>query len=102
MILGMNLSTWLEKERGRTVALAAALQIPGSMVSNMAAGKKPIPLVHCPAIEQFTGGAVTCEDLRPDKADYFALIRSQKRPPALANAAQCAINSVAAGAAQGV
>ena len=98
----MKLPDWLNAERGRKAALADKLGVPRSFIIKIAVGEKPIPLDHCPAIEQFTGGAVTCEDLRPDKADYFALIRSQKRPPALANAAQCAINSVAAGAAQGV
>ena len=98
----MTINDWCAQTRGRQAALAAHLGLRPPTVADWLSGKKPIPLDHCPAIEQFTGGAVTCEDLRPDKADYFALIRSQKRPPALANAAQCTINSVAAGAAQGV
>lgn len=27
---------------------------------------RPFPAEHCPAIERATGGAVRCEDLRPD------------------------------------
>ena len=44
-------------------------------VSDWGSGKVLIPLRHCPYIEQFTEGAVTCEELRPDMAAYFALIR---------------------------
>lgn len=43
----------------------------------MASGDKPVPLEQCPFIQQFTDNQVTCEELRPDKADYFALIRAQ-------------------------
>lgn len=43
----------------------------------MAAGKKQVPLEHCPGIQAFTAGEVTCEELRPDKVEYFALIRAQ-------------------------
>lgn len=32
----------------------------------MASGDKPIPLQHMPAIERFTGGAVTRQQMRPD------------------------------------
>lgn len=54
------------------------------MVSKMATGEKPVPLDHCPLIQAFSGAQVTCEELRPDKVDYFALIRAQ--PPADARA----------------
>jgi DNA-binding transcriptional regulator YdaS (Cro superfamily) len=47
------------------------------MVTKMAAGEKQVPLDHCPFIQDFTGSAVTCEELRPDQAAYFALIRAQ-------------------------
>jgi DNA-binding transcriptional regulator YdaS (Cro superfamily) len=47
------------------------------MVTKMAAGEKQVPLDHCPFIQEFTGAAVTCEELRPDQAAYFALIRAQ-------------------------
>jgi hypothetical protein len=43
----------------------------------MAAGGKRVPLEHCPFIQDFTAGEVTCEELRPDQAAYFALIREQ-------------------------
>jgi DNA-binding transcriptional regulator YdaS (Cro superfamily) len=73
----MLLSTWLSGRRGRSVVLARHLKIPPSMVTKMAAGEKQVPLDHCPFIQDFTGSAVTCEELRPDQAAYFALIRAQ-------------------------
>jgi DNA-binding transcriptional regulator YdaS (Cro superfamily) len=73
----MMLIEWLSGQRGRGAALARHLKIPPSLVAKIAAGKKPVPLGHCPFIQEFTGGAVTCEELRPDQAEYFALIRAQ-------------------------
>jgi DNA-binding transcriptional regulator YdaS (Cro superfamily) len=73
----MLLSQWLSNARGRGAALARHLHIPSSMVARMAAGNKQVPLDHCPFIQAFTANEVTCEELRPDAADYFALIRAQ-------------------------
>lgn len=57
--------------------LARHLDVPASFISKMASGTKPVPLDHCPLIQSFTEGQVTCEELRPDKVEYFALIRAQ-------------------------
>lgn len=46
--------------------LAAALKIPPESMSFWKRGSRPVPAEHCPAIERATGGAVRCEDLRPD------------------------------------
>jgi DNA-binding transcriptional regulator YdaS (Cro superfamily) len=73
----MLLSIWLSGRRGRGAALARHLKIPQSLVAAMAAGEKRVPLDHCPFIQDFTSGEVTCEELRPDQAAYFALIREQ-------------------------
>jgi DNA-binding transcriptional regulator YdaS (Cro superfamily) len=73
----MLLITWLSGGRGRGAGLARHLKIPASMVTKMAAGEKQVPLDHCPFIQDFTAGAVTCEELRPDQVAYFALIREQ-------------------------
>jgi DNA-binding transcriptional regulator YdaS (Cro superfamily) len=73
----MLLNTWLSEARGRGAALARRLKVPPSMVTKMARGEKQVPLDHCPFIQSFTEGAVTCEELRPDAAEYFALIRTQ-------------------------
>jgi DNA-binding transcriptional regulator YdaS (Cro superfamily) len=73
----MILAQWLAARRGRQVALAAHLDIKAPQVAAWLSGKRPVPLEHCPFIQSFTEGAVTCEELRPDLADYFALIRAQ-------------------------
>lgn len=79
----MQLTDWLSLGRGRGAALARRLGIPASMVARMATGEKRVPLDHCPYIQQFTGGLVTCEELRPDAVDYFALIREQGPPDSI-------------------
>lgn len=73
----MELSTWLSAGRGRGVALARYLRIPASMVSKMASGEKEVPLAHCPYIESFTAGEVTCEELLPERTEYFSMLRSR-------------------------
>jgi DNA-binding transcriptional regulator YdaS (Cro superfamily) len=75
----MNLQQWLSVERGRAKALADHLHIPASMVSKMGSGEKQIPVDHCPFIEVFTEGAVTCEEQRPDKVEYFTILRSRAK-----------------------
>lgn len=45
--------------------MAAEIQVPGSLPS-MWRKRGRVPAEHCPAIERATGGAVRCEDLRPD------------------------------------
>lgn len=51
----------------------------------MASGEKQAPLDQCPFIQSFTEGQVTCEELRPDKVEYFALIRAQATSEQLAH-----------------
>lgn len=97
----MKLPDWLNEARGRKSALAARLGVPASFIIKIAVGEKKVPLDHCPAIQEFTGGAVTCEELRPDMVEFFAMVRQQsathgqKQPPALSNAAHGAMESVA-------
>lgn len=73
----MHLSEWLHAERGRAAALAAFLKIPASLISQMAAGTKAVPLGQCPYIEVFTERAVTCEELLPERTEYFQLLRER-------------------------
>jgi DNA-binding transcriptional regulator YdaS (Cro superfamily) len=73
----MKLDQWLAAQRGRQAALAAHLDIKQPQIAAWVSGKRPIPLEHCPFIQTFTAGEVTCEELRPDKVDYFARIRGQ-------------------------
>lgn len=63
----MNLKTWIALTRGRSLSLAAALDVPPSFVSRMAAGLKPIPVEHMTAIEAFTKGEVTRQEMCPDR-----------------------------------
>ena len=64
--LGMKqLKSWLEDGKGRGKQLAAHLNVPGSFVSKIASGSKPIPVAHGAAIEQFTCGAVTRQAMFP-------------------------------------
>jgi len=51
---------------GGLSALARLLGVAPPTVSQWASGVRPIPAERCPAIEKATGGAVTCEELRPD------------------------------------
>lgn len=52
-------------------ALASALGVSASYVSQLVSGARPIPAERCPAIEAVTGGAVTRRDLRP--ADWWLI-----------------------------
>lgn len=72
-----TLHDWLAERRGRAKALADHLHLQPSMVTKMASGEKKIPLDHCPHIESFTGGEVSCEAQRPDKVEYFAMLRQR-------------------------
>jgi DNA-binding transcriptional regulator YdaS (Cro superfamily) len=62
----MNLPNWLEKERGRTLALARMLGRAGATVSEWSTGRKSIPVRYAPTIERLTNGEVTCEEMCPD------------------------------------
>jgi DNA-binding transcriptional regulator YdaS (Cro superfamily) len=61
----VKLKSWLSAERGRGAALAAVLRVPPSFVTKMGNGEKSIPIEHMAAIEAFTGGAVTRQDMYP-------------------------------------
>jgi len=41
-----------------------------------------VPAEVCPDIERATGGAVTCEDLRPDLAEQWAYLRNSRNQEA--------------------
>lgn len=84
----MKLSDWLKDRLGRGSALARGINVPQSFVSKMAIGEKQVPVEQCVPIERFTAGAVTCEELRPDKAADFAYLRerSTTTEPATAGA----------------
>ena len=47
-------------------ALAKQVGVSQGMVHQWVTGIRPVSLDKCIAIERATGGAVTCEELRPD------------------------------------
>lgn len=60
----MNLKEYLKP--GMASPLAAALGIHPVLISQWSNNKRRVPAERCPDIERATGGAVRCEDLRPD------------------------------------
>lgn len=55
------------KHAGGQTALANGIGVLQQQVWNwLNRGDGRVPAEYCPAIEEFTGRAVTCEDLRPD------------------------------------
>ena len=61
----MELETYLQ-QRGMVNALAEKLSVPPALLSQWKAGARKVPAERCIEIERATGGAVRCEDLRPD------------------------------------
>ena len=61
---------------GSISKLAALLGLSVQCVSNWR--KRRVPAEYCPAIERATGGAVRCEQLRPD-IDWVVLRRAAPR-----------------------
>lgn len=55
---------------GGLTKLAAAIGVSPQRLGNWLA--RGVPAEHCPAIERATGGAVRCEELRPD-VDWAAI-----------------------------
>lgn len=80
----MKLADWISAERGRARQLAEALGLKDpsnpALIYQWTAEKnpRPVPAERCPAIERFTGGAVTCEELNPT-VDW-AVLRANPSP----------------------
>lgn len=62
----MKLDEYIRAERGNAAALAAFMQVHKTQITNWAMGRAPIAPHRCVAIEQFTEGAVTRQELRDD------------------------------------
>ena len=91
----MKLNDWMNKERGRSLAVARVLGVTPPVVSDWSQGKKAIPAQHCKAIVQFTAGEVTCQEMRPtDWQKYWPELA-----PSGASIAPVAAESVAQGVA---
>lgn len=61
----MKLSEYLEP-RGRVNELAGQISVPAALVSQWKTCTRVVPAERCIEIERASGGAVRCEDLRPD------------------------------------
>lgn len=61
----MKLTDYLSKP-GAGNQLARDAGIHPVLISQWKTGARQVPAERCPAIERATGGAVRCEDLRPD------------------------------------
>lgn len=55
--------------------IAATIGVTPQAVCFWRDGKRKLPAERCPDIEIATGGAVTCEELRPDLAAQWAYLR---------------------------
>jgi DNA-binding transcriptional regulator YdaS (Cro superfamily) len=60
----MDLTTWLEAEKGRSAALADHFNVSPAAVSQWK--KNGVPLDNMKAVRDFTGGAVTLEEMVPE------------------------------------
>jgi DNA-binding transcriptional regulator YdaS (Cro superfamily) len=69
---------------GSQAALAAALGVKQPTISEWLRGDRQVPAERCPDIERATGGAVRCEELRPD-VDW-GVLREQATKPAAPDA----------------
>lgn len=59
----MDLSTWLDGDRGRAKALSEHFKVTGAAITHWRT--KGVPADRMRAVHDFTGGAVTLEDLVP-------------------------------------
>lgn len=75
----MNLNEYLSKP-GLAADLARSIGVSAVLVSQWKNMSRPVPAERCPEIEKATGGAVRCEDLRPD-VDW-AYVRNTQRQEA--------------------
>jgi DNA-binding transcriptional regulator YdaS (Cro superfamily) len=62
----MDLSTWLDSEIGRATALAAHFGVSRAAVTQWRTNG--VPVVKMKALRDFTGGAVTLEEMVPEPA----------------------------------
>lgn len=72
----MDLKNWTNQERGRAAVLARAIGVSQPIMARWVSGEE-IPENRCRQIERATGGAVTCEEMRPDLIAEFAYMRTR-------------------------
>lgn len=62
----MQLTEYLEVERGRAASLARAIGVRATQIGKWVSGERPIPEKRCVQIEHATAGQVSRRDLRQD------------------------------------
>lgn len=70
---------------GGQAETARLLSVTPSAVNQWCRGIREVPAERCPEIERGTGGAVRCEELRPDVA--WGVLRESRGPEVAALAA---------------
>lgn len=97
----MNLRTYFDQaDRGAQMRLARLVGVRAPVVSGWVRGSRPVPIAHMAAIEHFSAGAVTRQEMRPDDWQQIwpELADSEQNPaPAPAQQAPAAINVEAVG-----
>lgn len=79
----MNLKTYFQDNR--QVDMASALGVTPGAVNQWMSGEVVLSAERCIQIEEFTKGAVKCEELRPD-IKWNVLRKRAKSAPATATA----------------
>lgn len=77
----MDIKTYISSVES-AAELARKLGINSVLISQWKNGVRQVPAERCPDIERVTGGAVTCEELRPDLAEQWAYLRGTKKEAA--------------------
>ena len=84
----MKLSDYIRAERGNGAALAGALGISPSYLSQLAAADAAVSPTRCVEIERATGGKVTRRDLRDDWLAIWPELENYGQPIASADKAR--------------
>jgi len=79
----MDISTYLDQERGRAAELARHLKVKPVNVSRWQKKQKLVPARYCLRIEAWSAGAVTRQELRADDwRDYWGDLGTTSVPQA--------------------
>lgn len=62
----MNLSNYISETGAKKSEIARALDVSPALLHQWVTGLRPVAIHHCAAIETFTAGRVTRQDLRPN------------------------------------
>lgn len=71
----MKIHEWLQEENITQRELAKRLGLNEALVSLWVRGLRQVPWNHCIRIEEMSGGRVKCEELRPDLAHEWRILR---------------------------